>query len=79
MKRLILSLSLVSIVLALASCGSSSSREVIFRAKLLSYYSSTNSFLPSASTYLVSVDSAYRSTDTVIWNNERYILLERSK
>jgi hypothetical protein len=79
MKRLILSLSLVAIVLALASCGSSSSREVIFRAKLLSHYPSTNSFLPSTSTYLVSVDSGYRSTDTVIWNNERYILLDRSK
>ena len=79
MKRLILSLSFVAIVLALASCGSSSSREVIFRAKLLNYSTLANDFYPSASTYLVSVDSAYRSTDTVIWNNERYILLERSK
>jgi hypothetical protein len=79
MKRLILSLSFVSIVLALASCGSSSSREVIFRAKLLSYSTIAREFYPSASTYLVSVDSGYRSTDTVIWNNERYILLERSK
>ena len=79
MKRLIFSLSFVAIVLALASCGSSSSREVIFRAKLLNYSTLANDFYPSASTYLVSVDSGYRSTDTVIWNNERYILLERSK
>ena len=79
MKRLILSLSFVAIVLALSSCGSSSSREVIYRAKLLNYSTLANDFYPSASTYLVSVDSAYRSTDTVIWNNERYILLERSK
>ena len=79
MKRLILSLSFVAIVLALASCGSSSSREVIFRAKLLNYSSITYSYYTSNATYLVSVDSGYRSTDTVIWNNERYILLERSK
>lgn len=79
MKRLILSLSFVAIVLALASCSTPNSREVIFRAKLLSYSSITSSFYPSTTTYLVSVDSGYRSTDTVIWNNERYILMERSK
>ena len=79
MKRLIFSLSFVAIVLALASCSTPNSREVIFRTKLLSYSSITSSFYPSASTYLVSVDSGYRSTATVIWNNERYILLDRSK
>lgn len=79
MKRSILSLSFVAIVLALASCGSSSSREVIYRAKILSYSAITYSYYTSNATYLVSVDSAYRSSDTVIWNNERYVLMERSK
>lgn len=79
MKRLILSLSFVAIVLALASCSTPNSREVIYRAKLLNYSSITYSYYTSFDTYLVTVDSGYRSTDTVIWNNERYILLERSK
>lgn len=67
------------IVLSMSSCSGANPREVIFRAKVINYSPITSSFYPSTSIYLITVDSAYRPTDTVIWNNERYILLERSK
>jgi hypothetical protein len=82
MKRLILSLSILSIVASLASCSTpapTSSREVIFRAKALTYSTYIHDFILSTPVYLVTVDSAYRSTDTVIWNDDRYVLLDRAK
>jgi len=72
----------VLIVISMSSCSTpapTSSREVIFRAKVLTYSYAVHDFIPSTPVYLVTVDSAYRPSDTVIWNNERYVLLNRSK
>lgn len=57
----------------------STSRDVLFRAKLVL---TPHRFYPvrlSSDTYIVDVDSAFVPTDTVIYHNERYVLLERSK
>jgi len=72
----------IAVMLSMSSCSTpapTSSREVIFRAKVLTYSYAVHDFIPSTPVYLITVDSAYRSSDTVIWNNERYVLLDRSK
>lgn len=61
------------------SSAPSTSRDVLFRAKLVL---TPHKFYPvrlSSDTYIVDVDSAFVPTDTVIYRNERYVLLERSK
>jgi hypothetical protein len=72
----------IAVMLSMSSCSTpapTSSREVIFRAKALTYSTYIHDFILSTPVYLVTVDSAYRSTDTVIWNNDRYVLLDRAK
>ena len=69
----------IAVILSMSSCSGAQPRDVIYRAKVINYSAVTSSFYPSTTTYLVSVDSAYRSSDTIIFGNERYLLLERSK
>lgn len=63
----------------LSDSSPSPSRDVLFRAKLVL---TPHKYYPvrlSSDTYIVDVDSAFVPTDTVIYRNERYVLLERSK
>jgi len=80
----VLWLSAIVFLITFSSCSApvAQPREVLYRAKLITRVmdSSSSKYVYSSSmdTYIVSIDSAFHSSDTVIWNNERYVLLERS-
>lgn len=70
---------LLAIILIASSCSAPSDTTVKFRAHPAWYSETSNAYIAKSQIEILTIDSSYRSGDTIELNSKTYFLTERVK